>query len=68
MILVKVFVPEIIFQWFQFMFHKITSTIDSFINFDTTLRKKEIVVIAGDFNGQVGRNAEDYKDRHGSEE
>ena len=50
------------------MFHKITSTIDSFINFDTTLRKKEIVVITGDFNGQVGRNAEDYKDRHGSEE
>lgn len=41
---------------------------DSFINFDTTLRKKEIVVITGDFNGQVGRNAEDYKDRHGSEE
>ena len=26
----------------------------------------EIVVIAGDFNGDVGNNAEDYQDEHGA--
>lgn len=29
------------------------------------LGKKEIVVIAGDFNCHVGGNPEDYEDQHG---
>ena len=37
---------------------------DSLINVVSKLRK-EIVVTAGDFNGQVKRNPENHEDQHG---
>ena len=37
---------------------------DSFINV-TKLGETKIIVIAGDFNGHVGSNIENYEDQHG---
>ena len=38
---------------------------DSLINIVRNLGEKEIVVITGDFNGQVGSNPENYEGQHG---
>ena len=38
---------------------------DSLFNIVRNLKEKELVVIAGDFNGHIGSNPKTYKDEHG---